>query len=126
MIEPAALAAVPALAVLASAPPGSAAGALVSYAPDDIAVTAFAPRAGLVVLNELAFPGWRVEVDGEPATPVVANYLLRAVAVGPGHHAIRWRFEPPRIHLLIDGYLAALAVMLIAAAWPRRIRTRMG
>jgi len=126
VIEPAALAAVPALAVLASAPPGSAAGALVSYAPDDIAVTAFAPRAGLVVLNELAFPGWRVEVDGEPATPVVANYLLRAVAVGPGHHAIRWRFEPPRIHLLIDGYLAALAVMLIAAAWPRRIRTRMG
>jgi hypothetical protein len=99
-------------------------GALVSYEPDAIAFTIDAPRDGVVVLNELAFPGWTVEVDGEPGAPVVANYLLRAVHVGPGHHAIRWRFAPPHVRALLDGYLLALAIMLVAAAWPRRPRAR--
>src|SRR5207302_9119947 len=52
-----------------------------------------------------SFPGWTVEVDGAPAAPVVANYLLRAVRVGPGHHRVRWRFQPPGVRALIDGYL---------------------
>jgi hypothetical protein len=90
-------------------------GALVAYEPDAIAVTVDAPRAGLVVLNELAFPGWTVEVDGEAALALRADYVMRAVYVGPGHHAIRWRFEPPHARALIAGYLLALAVMLAAA-----------
>jgi len=122
VIEPAALAAVPALGALVSAAPGATAGTLVSYAPDEVAVTVEAPREGIVVLNEIAFPGWTVELDGVPATPVVASYLLRAVHVGPGHHAIRWRFDPPGLRRLVDGYLLALAIMLVAAAWPRRPR----
>ena len=124
VIEPAAVAAVPALRALASAAPGSTTGTLVAYAPDDIAVTVDAPRDGIVVLNELAFPGWTVELDGAPATPVVASYLLRAVHVTAGHHAIRWRFEPAGLRGLIDGYLLALAIMLVAAAWPRASRPR--
>jgi hypothetical protein len=51
-------------------------------------------RRAPLALNELAFPGWTVEVDGEPALPLRANYVMRAVYVAPGHHAIRWRFEP--------------------------------
>ncbi|TMQ03399.1 MAG: YfhO family protein [Deltaproteobacteria bacterium] len=87
--------------------------------PDAIAATVEAPRAGLVVLDELAYPGWTVEVDGAPATSVRANYVMRAVAVGAGRHAIRWRFEPPWIRALIAGYVLALAVMLAAAVLPR-------
>jgi hypothetical protein len=120
VVEPEAIAQVPALAALAAAAPGSAPGALVAYEPDAIAVTVDAPRAGLVVLNELAFPGWAVEVDGEAAVALRANYVMRAVYVGPGRHAIRWRFAPPLARALIAGYLLALAVMLAAAVWPRR------
>jgi hypothetical protein len=120
VLEPEALARVPAVAGLAFAAPAAVTGALVSYEPDEIAVTVDAPRAGVVVLNELAFPGWEVTVDGAPATPLVANYLLRAVHVGAGPHAIRWWFAPPHQRLLMDGYLLALAIMLCAAAWPRR------
>jgi hypothetical protein len=119
VVERDAIARMPALAALAAAPPGSTEGALVAYEPDAIAVTVDAPRAGLVVLNELAFPGWTVEVDGEPALPLRANYVMRAVYVGAGQHAIRWRFEPPHARALIAGYLLALAVMLAAAVWPR-------
>lgn len=120
VVERDAIAELPALAALTAAPPGSAPGELVAYEPDAIAVTVDAPRAGLVVLNELAFPGWTVEVDGEPALPLRANYVMRAVYVGPGRHAIRWRFEPPHTRALIAGYLLALAVMLAAAVVPRR------
>jgi hypothetical protein len=122
VVEPEALARMPALAALAAAPPGSAPGALVTYEPDAIAVTIDAPRAGLVVLNELAFPGWTVEVDGEAAVPLRASYVMRAVYVGAGRHAICWRFEPPRARARIAGYLLALAVMLAAAGWPRARR----
>jgi hypothetical protein len=102
--------------------PASVTGAPTSYEPDAIELAIDAPRAGVVVLNELAFPGWTVEVDGAPATPLVANTLLRAVRVAPGHHAIRWRFAPPHVRALIAGYALALLVMLGAAAWPRRPR----
>jgi hypothetical protein len=120
VVEPDALGGIPALAELVAAEPGSAPGALVSYEPDAIAVTVDAPRAGIAVLDELAFPGWLVEVDGVPRAPVRANYVMRAVYVEAGHHAIRWRFEPPRARALIAGYLVALAVMLAAAVLPRR------
>jgi hypothetical protein len=123
ILEPDAIAAAPAVARLAGAAPASVSGALVAYEPDEIVASVEAPGDGVVVLNELAFPGWTVEVDGARATPLRANYLLRAVQVGAGPHTIRWRFEPPRIHALIIGYLVALAVMLAAAAWPRRRRT---
>jgi hypothetical protein len=124
VIEPDAVVRDPTVLRLAFAAPGSVDGVLVSYEPDAIAFTIDAPRDGIVVLNEIAFPGWTVEVDGSPGTPVVANYLLRAVTVGPGPHRIRWRFAPPHLRALIDGYLLALAVMLVAAAWPRRPRVR--
>lgn len=117
IVEPDALAFAP---QLVRGAPASAAGALVSYEPDEIVVQVTAPAAGLVVLDELAFPGWRVEVDGAAATPLRANYLLRAVAVDAGAHTIRWRFAPRGFRPLIAGYLIALAVMLAAAAAPRR------
>jgi hypothetical protein len=105
---------------LAHAQPDSRECALDSYEPDEIRVTIDAPRDGLVVLDEITFPGWQVEVDGSPATPLRANYLMRAVWVPTGHHDIAWRFAPAHWHVLVGGYLLALAVMLAAAAAPRR------
>ncbi|HET7499522.1 MAG TPA: hypothetical protein VFK02_00910 [Kofleriaceae bacterium] len=122
VVELAAVARVPALARLELTLPGSVAGTLVSYQADEIVAAVEAPRDGIVVLNELAFPGWTVEVDGAPSRSVVANYFQRAVAVTAGTHTIRWRFAPPHVRALLDGYLLALAIMLVAAAWPRRSR----
>jgi hypothetical protein len=107
---------------LEGAAPDARDGTLVSYEPDQIVVAIDAPRAGIVVLNEIEFPGWRVEVDGAPAEPLRANFLLRAVAVDAGHHTIEWRFEPVRWRWYVGGYVVALAIMLAAAALPRRPR----
>ena len=98
----------------ATATPGMIEGTLESYAPDRIAFSTSSQTAGLVVLDEIMFPGWRVAVDGEPATPIRANYLLRAVWVPAGHHDIAWTFDPPHWRILVGGYV--LALLAIAGA----------
>jgi hypothetical protein len=107
---------------LEAAAPDARVGTLVSYEPDEIVVTVDAPRGGLVVLNEIMFPGWTVTVDGREATALRANYLLRAVEVGPGAHTIVWTFSPRLWRVLVGGYLLALVLIAGAAAvaWRRR------
>ncbi len=111
---------------LAVAEPDSREGTLVSYEPDAITFTIDAPRAGLVVLNEIMFPGWRVTVDGNNATALRANYLLRAVEVEAGKHTITWTFEPRNWRVFVGGYLFALGIIGAAgvAACRRRRRVR--
>jgi hypothetical protein len=118
IVEPADALASPALTTLVE--PGFVEGALDHYAPDRIAFAIDAPRAGLVVLDELMFPGWRVEVDGEPAVPIRANYLLRGVWVSAGHHEVTWTFAPAHWRMLVGGYVIALLIIAFAAFARRR------
>ena len=68
---------------------------IVRYANTEVAVDADAPTGGgIVVLNDVWHPWWRAEVDGLPAEILKANVLFRAVAVGPGHHWVRFTFQP--------------------------------
>jgi hypothetical protein len=90
------------------------AGTLVDYRLNRVAFEIDAPAAGLVVLNEKLHRGWEVTVDGEPARPVRANYLLRGVAVGPGKHQVVWRYAPPGYFWLLA--LWGVAVAAVAAA----------
>ena len=96
------------------------AGRVASLIPDQVVAEVNAPARGLVVSNEVDFAGWKVTVDGRPATPVRADYLLRGVVVGPGHHQIIWHFAPPGYRWLLALYLGGL-LLLLAAALPRRV-----
>ncbi len=79
-------------------------------------------RPALLVLADLAYPGWQVSVDGERRPLLAADGLLRAVALAPGEHAVSFRFEPPRL-ALYRGLRAAAWVLLLGLAaaglWPR-------
>jgi len=101
---------------------GAVAGALVSYDADEIRATVDAPRAGLVVLNELWYPGWHIEVDGVEQPMLRANYVMRGVWVGAGKHAITWRFAPRDFPPLFAGYAFAWLILISAgvSAWRRR------
>lgn len=122
VVEPLEAARMKTTSELEAAPPESREVILVSYEPDEIILKVDAPRAGLVVLNEIMFPGWEVTVDGNAATALRANYLLRAVEVGPGAHTIIWSFQPPLWRVLVGGYLLALALIVVAAVASRRRR----
>jgi hypothetical protein len=114
----------PGLYALAAAQPDMRIGRITRYEPDEIRFEVEAPRAGLVVLNEIMFPGWQVTVDGREAAPTQVNHLLRGVAVTSGHHMITWRFAPRGWRLLVGGYVAALVIIAAAAIAARRRRGR--
>src|SRR6185295_8028028 len=115
--------AVPELEGLPADGPPSVAGTVVSYRANSIAFDVDAPAAGLVVLNEAFYEGWKVTVDGKAATPVRANVLLRGVVVGPGHHRVVWKFAPRGYWWLFFLWLAAIGV-LIAGARSARAESR--
>ncbi len=77
---------------------------------------------GLLVLSEVAYPGWRAEVDGEPAPLVRADYVLRAVCVPSGEHRVVLAYDPPlpKIGLAITG----LTLLLLVGAVARRLLRR--
>jgi len=80
--------------------------------------------AGIVVIADPAYPGWRVTVDGKPARGLVANYLFRAVAVPAGRHVVEWKYDPTSFRFGLFISLAALA--LVAGAWAGRAVTCRG
>jgi hypothetical protein len=104
--------------------PNFSAGTLESYEPDTIRFAVDTSSAGLVVLNELAFPGWYVMVDGVRMTDIRVNYLLRGVWVSAGHHEIVWQFSPAHWRFLVGGYAIALLVILVALVYGGRDRRR--
>lgn len=103
----------------AAAPPDMVAGKVVSLTANRIEVTVDAPAEGIVVVNDTMYPGWKVWVDGEPATPLYANWLVRGVAVDAGRHTIVWHFEPRR-HRAYYGLWSLGLLTLLAAAFVRR------
>ena len=108
------------LAVALRAGAATTTARVTSYDPNAIDLELDAPAAGVVVLNEVWYPGWHVTVDGDDATPMRVDYLLRGVAVSAGHHAIAWRFHPTHFRPLFAMYALALLGVLAAFVWPRR------
>ncbi len=104
-------------------------GALLHFESDRVVVTIQAPAAGLLVLNEVAYPGWQVSIDGKAATSLRANYLLRAVAVSAGEHRVEWRYEPPGHTVRSLAYLIAMLFLLVALvsklAWLEKLRAKI-
>ena len=126
-LEPAAAAAVDEALigelVRASAePPAAQVGEIVDFAANHVTVRVDAPAPGIVVVNEAMYPGWKVEVDGVPATPITANWLVRGVAVDAGAHEIHWYFAPRRHQLYRWLWSLGFLVILAAAVAPRRRR----
>jgi len=90
-----------------------------------VTLTASLDRRGLVVLDDALTPGWRVRVDGRPATPLRVDDVMRGVVVGAGRHEILWSYTVPG--LAGGAALSALGLALLAAgavAVMRRTRPR--
>ncbi len=73
---------------------------------------------GMLVLADQHYPGWRAEVDGEPAELRRVNYLLRGVRLPAGRHKVRFIYEPASFRLGLLLTVCGLALLAAgAAAW---------
>jgi hypothetical protein len=72
---------------------------------------------GVLVGSGLFFPGWRAEVDGEPARALEVDLALRGVVVPPGRHRIAWSYRPTWLAAAFGGTaLALIAALAVLAA----------
>ncbi len=80
--------------VLAANTSGNSDVSILSYSNNEIELQASTSVAGYLVMSEVYYPGWRVEVDGHPADLKRANYAFRTVFLPPGMHQVRFYFQP--------------------------------
>jgi len=60
--------------------------------------------AGLLVMTDVFFPGWRVFVDGNEGKIFRTNAIFRGVRLDKGRHIVRFLYDPPEVKL---GFLLA-------------------
>ena len=88
-----------------------------SYAPDEIALTTYTDAPGMVVLSEVYDPNWQAYLDGDAVPVVVADHVLRAVAVPAGEHRLELRHESRSLQLgLLISALTGTLITLVAVA----------
>jgi hypothetical protein len=64
------------------------------YEPCQVEVEAEMTASGLLILSDTYYPGWKVTVDGQPASLLRVNYALRGVYLPAGEHQVMLRFVP--------------------------------
>ena len=74
----------------------------------------------LLVLADLAFPGWHADVDGRAAPVLTVDGVLRGVVVPAGLHRIGFRYRPTSV--MLGAFLSSLA--LVGSLVPRADRRR--
>ncbi len=90
-----------------------------------VVVATGGPTAALLVLADLAFPGWSAEVDGRDAEVYTVDGILRGVVVPPGSHVVTFRYRP--WSWIVGAGLSALGlVALVPYAWIGARRHRDG
>ncbi len=89
---------------------------------DRVTIEAEMEAAGLVVMLEAWDPGWRAEVDGQPAPLLRANQVFRAVPVPAGRHLVEMRYRPPEVSAGVALSLSTLLGLGLYAARSRAAR----
>ena len=92
---------------------------LTGYEPSRVGVTARMGCAGVLILGDTYFAGWRVTVDGQPAELLAAYGVVRGVVVPAGEHRVEFVYRPRSVQL---GAALSLAGLLLVAGitWAAR------
>jgi hypothetical protein len=90
---------------------------VVRYEPNVVEIEVDSEAEGYLFLSDPYYPGWRAEVDGEPATILRANYAFRAVAVPAGSHRVTMAFRPGTWYAGLGISVFTAAVLLILGVW---------
>jgi hypothetical protein len=75
-------------------PPESVRPQIVAYRSNEVVIKVESGRGGVLVLSDLYYPGWKALVDGRERPILRADYLFRAVILGPGRHTVRFVYAP--------------------------------
>lgn len=86
------------------------------YAPGDveIAIEGEVPAGATLLVSENYYPGWRAEVDGQPAAMDRADYVISGVVLPAGARTVHLRFDNDTVH---TGQTVTLLAVLASVLW---------
>jgi hypothetical protein len=90
--------------------------AVESDTPERLVVRTTTATDGVLVVSEVAYPGWQATIDGAPTPVYVADGLLRAVALPAGHHLVELRFESAALRIGVAISLLTATAMSVCCA----------
>ena len=97
---------------------------------NEVVLQTSTPVAAVLVLADMNAPGWRVLVDGRPRPLLTADLVLRAVAIEPGEHEVRFVYGDPAVKLglilTVSGVIIVLFLLLGDFFLMRRARATGG
>jgi hypothetical protein len=93
-----------------------------TYENNRLVVEVSTPRAALLFMSEAYYPGWQAYVDGREEAILRANYIFRAIPVGPGSHTVEVVFQPRSFKVGLA--LSLLTIVLLLGGWVFFIITR--
>ena len=88
---------------------------ITQYEDNRVELEARMENAGLVLLTDTYYPGWKVYVDGERAKLYPADYLFRGVFVSEGEHKIEFVYDPASFKLGVA--IASVALLSLLGLW---------
>ena len=109
---------------VAAASPTNAPVTITGYKPKHVFLQADAAAPSILLLNDKWDPNWRVLVDGKPAPLLRCNYIMRGVALSPGHHSVAFHFDPPHgtLWVTLAGMVVGLGLCVLLAVNPTPIK----
>jgi hypothetical protein len=93
------------------------------YRANSIVADVVSNTGGRLILTDLAYPGWEVAIDEQPASPLVIDGMYRGVDVPAGGHLVVWSYRPRTLYAgAVVSALAACGLALAAGmrVWRRR------
>lgn len=97
---------------------------ITDYQAQKVTVDVNAERASELVLSDTYYPGWKVTVNGRPASISEVDYLFRGVAVPAGSDKVIFTYDPQSFKTGWEISLVATLILLggIAFEYTRRRR----
>jgi len=109
--------------------PGAAGTATITRSEAELVeIDATATRPAILVLTDVVYPEWHVEVDGDEAAIIPVDVSARGVVLAAGSHQVTFRYRPLATYagFLLGGVaLVVTALAAVALAWRGR-RGRAG
>lgn len=108
-------------------PAANSSARITLYEPNRLRIETDAPTASMLIVSEIFYPGWIATTDGKPVKILLADYLLRGVALPAGQHTIEMHYTAPgaRRGAIIAGLTLLVIGALATYAWRTRATTRL-
>ena len=100
-------------ALTGSAPVETDSVTVTRYEPENVEVKTASREPALLMLSDMAFPGWEAEVDGQRSPIFIADHALRAVYLPAGEHSVKFSYRP--FSFTLGAVLSLVAVLLTAS-----------